>query len=187
MSAPDPSLADLISILKDRSLETGDFLLSSGRRTSRYVDARKTTMSAEGQAIIGSLGLAAIREAGWEPELVGGLTLGADPVAFAIARHSITHPPNIDAFTVRKEPKDHGTGSLIEGCFESGRRVVIVEDVITSGGSALRAAQAVEAAGARILGVLAVVDREEGGGEALSREGLQLLSLVTLNALGSPA
>jgi orotate phosphoribosyltransferase len=143
-------------------------------------------MSAEGLELIGDLGLSAIREAGWEPSLVGGLTLGADPVAYAVARASRACPPMVDAFTVRKEPKGHGAKRLIEGCFVSGSKVVVVEDVVTSGQSALRAIEAVSDAGGVILAVLSVVDREEGGRERIEAAGLPFVSLLALSDLGLP-
>jgi orotate phosphoribosyltransferase len=162
----------------------GDFVLASGQRSSFYIDCRLTTMSAEGQGLIGQLGLRAIREAGWRPQAVGGLTMGADPVAYAVAAASFGSDLVVDAFSVRKETKAHGTGRVIEGCFAEGDVVVIVEDVITTGGSAQRAIAAVESAGGRVLGVLAVVDREEGGRAALQREGREVVALVGAGELG---
>lgn len=159
-------------------------MLASGQRSSFYIDCRLTTMSAEGQGLIGQLGLRAIREAGWRPQGVGGLTMGADPVAYAVAAASFGSDLVVDAFSVRKEAKAHGTGRVIEGCFAEGDAVVIVEDVITTGGSAQRAIAAVESAGGRVLGVLAVVDREEGGRAALQREGREVVALVGAGELG---
>ncbi len=176
--------ADLIELLRDRSLEFGTFQLASGRRSSYYIDARRTTMSAKGLDLIGHLGLATIREAGWDPEAIGGLTLGADPVAYAIATASIESPPIIDAFTVRKSGKRHGTSRRVEGCVGSGARVVVVDDVLTTGGSALEAARALEQAAAIVLGVLAVVDREEGARQAIEQSGYPVRSLVTVRDLG---
>src|SRR5690606_8782741 len=118
------------------SVRTGDFVLASGRRSDFYVDARRTTMSGEGQMRIGRLGLEAIDNAGWKPDAVGGLTLGADPVAYAIAHAAALAGRNLDAFTVRKQPKEHGTGRRIEGGFREGMDVVVVEDVVTTGESA---------------------------------------------------
>lgn len=135
-------------------------------------------MSPDGLSLIGPAGLAAIDEAGWAVDAVGGLTLGADPVSYAIAYASALAGKPLRAFTVRKEAKAHGTGRLIEGPFRKGDRVVIVEDVITTGGSALRAAEAVRAAGGVVAGVLAVVDREEGGREAIEAEGLSVRALA---------
>lgn len=157
----------LLSLLAERSARRGSFTLASGRQSSVYIDARLTTMSPDGLATIGPLALQQLAEAGLAPDAVGGLTLGADPVSYAIAYASALAGAPIRAFTVRKEAKAHGTGRLIEGPFRSGDRVVVVEDVITTGGSALRAIDAVRQAGATVIGVLSVVDREEGGREAI--------------------
>jgi orotate phosphoribosyltransferase len=162
----------------------GDFVLASGQRSSFYIDCRLTTMSAEGQGLIGRLGWRAMKERGWRPRSVGGLTMGADPVAYAIAAASLGTDLVVDAFSVRKEAKAHGTGRAIEGCFTPGDEVVIVEDVITTGGSAQRALAAVETAGGRVLGVLAVVDRGEGGREMLEGEGREVVALVRAGELG---
>jgi orotate phosphoribosyltransferase len=165
-------------LLAARSVLLGDFVLASGRRSTYYIDCRRTTMHAEGLALIGRLGLEAMRRRGWAPDVVGGLTLGADPVAYAIARASCDAPPLVSAFTVRKAAKAHGAGRRIEGCFEAGAKVVVVEDVITSGGSALEAVRVVREEGGSVLGVLAVVDREEGGYTALKEAGLAVEVLV---------
>ena len=176
--------AALAGLLRERSLTFGDFVLSSGQRSTYYIDARKTTMSAEGQALIGPVALQAIRDAGWNPESVGGLTMGADPIAYSIARASVDEPPLIQAFSVRKEAKGHGTRRQIEGNFSPGARVVVIEDVITSGGSALRAIEAVRAEGARVLGVLALVDRGQGGRTAIETAGVGVVSITTTTNLG---
>ncbi len=175
--------ARLVALLRARSVLHGDFLLASGRRSSHYVDCRRTTMHADGLALIGELGLAAIRDAQWKVGSVGGLTLGADPVAYAIARATAGTSQPIHAFTVRKAAKSHGAGRRIEGCFESGATVVVVEDVVTTGASALEAAAAVLAAGGTVRGVLAVVDRDEGGREAIEQAGYAVRALVTLGEL----
>jgi len=182
------TLSRLAELLAERSAKRGDFVLASGRRSSLYVDCRITTMSPDGQLLIGRAGLAALASSGWSVDSVGGLTLGADPIAYAIAHASAlaaetAGTPLIRAFTVRKEAKQHGTGKLIEGPFRSGDRVVVVEDVITTGGSALKAVEAVRRAGGEVSGVLALVDREEGGRECLEAAGLQVLSLVTATQL----
>lgn len=174
----------LIELLRQRSIQYGDFQLASGQRANYYIDARRTTMSAEGLALVGRLGLRTIRHAGWSPDAVGGLTLGADPVAYAIAAASMVEPPPIDAFTIRKEPKTHGAGRQVEGNLERGDRVVVVEDVITTGGSARRAIAVVEGVGAAVVGVLAVVDRAEGGKELLEAEGKKVVVLTTSKDLG---
>jgi orotate phosphoribosyltransferase len=134
--------------------------------------------------LIGRLGLAAIRAAGWAPDAIGGLTMGADPVAYAVAATSAGSPPVIDAFSVRKEAKAHGTGRAIEGNFREGAKVVVVEDVITSGGSAEKAIGAVRDAGGIVLGVLAVVDRLQGGRAYLEGLGHTVVALTTTASLG---
>jgi len=174
----------LRALLHERSLTRGDFTLASGRRSSFYIDARRTTMSGEGQVLIGALGLAALRARGWTARAVGGLTLGADPVAYAIAHAARNAGVALDAFTVRKTAKTHGTGRRIEGCFEPGDAVVVIEDVITTGQSALEAIAVLREAQARVLGVLAVVDREEGGRAAIEAAGHAVAALVSVSELG---
>lgn len=174
----------LIELLKTRSIRTGDFVLSSGKRSSYYIDARLTTMSAEGLRVIGRLGLEAIRAAGWQPAAVGGLTMGADPVAYAIAAASVNAPPIVDGFSVRKGAKEHGAKRKIEGNFAPGTRVVVIEDVITTGGSAMQAIEAVKEEGGVVLGVLAIVDREEGGKSAIEGSGYNVVALTTTTKLG---
>jgi orotate phosphoribosyltransferase len=171
-------------LLLERSVRRGDFLLSSGQRSSYYIDCRLTTMSAEGMVLIGRMGWEAIRRMGWRPRAVGGLTMGADPVAYAIAAASRGTELEVDGFSVRKEAKGHGAGKLIEGNFRAGDPVVVIEDVITTGGSADKAVKAVRAARGEVLGVLAVVDREEGGREALEGQGVKVVALTTAAALG---
>jgi orotate phosphoribosyltransferase len=168
----------LLSILAERSARRGQFTLASGRQSTLYIDARLTTMSPDGLALIGPLALAALRDVDWRVNAVGGLTLGADPISYAIAYASAETASPLRAFTVRKEAKAHGTGRLIEGPFQAGDRVAIIEDVITTGGSALRAVEAVRAAGGTVAGVLALVDREEGGRDALVGAGLPVVALA---------
>lgn len=175
--------ADLQTLLLDRSVKTGSFVLASGKTSTYYVDARLTTMSPEGMLAIGALGSAAIAAKGWKADSVGGLTLGADPVAFAISRETATSAHPLRAFTVRKEAKTHGTGNLIEGPFRKGDRVVVTEDVITTGKSALQAIDAIQNAGGEIVGVIAVVDREDGGREAIEKRGYEVVALVQISDL----
>lgn len=176
-------LEALEALLRRRSLTRGDFILSSGKHSRYYIDARRTTMSAEGLTLVGKVGLQAIRAAGWTPGAIGGLTMGADPVACAIAAASAASPPLIDAFSVRKLAKDHGTRRRVEGNVGPGVEVVVVEDVITTGGSAFQAIAALEAERVVVLGVLAVVDRNEGGREALEASGHAVVALTTSTRL----
>lgn len=141
-------------------------------------------MSGAGLVAVGALGLATLDSRGWTPRAIGGLTLGADPVAYAIAAAAATRGVPLDAFTVRKAPKDHGTGRRIEGCFQKGDTVLVVEDVVTTGASALEAIAAVRAEGGQVLGVLAVVDRLEGGRAAIEAAGHTLETMLTVRDLG---
>lgn len=167
----------LLHLFVERSFRLGDFTLSSGRRSDFYIDCRTTTMHAEGQVLLGQVGMDLIDALERAPDLVGGLTMGADPIAYAIAGESFRRGRPIHAFSVRKRAKRHGTGRRVEGCFESGARVIIVEDVITTGGSALQACEAVESEGGEILSVLAAVDRQEGGRQAIEEAGYTVESI----------
>jgi orotate phosphoribosyltransferase len=179
----------LITLLAAHSAKRGQFTLASGKQSTFYIDARLTTMSPEGLSTIGPLALSALRQTGWRVDAIGGLTLGADPIAYAISYASAKSDQPLRAFTVRKELKAHGTGKLLEGPFKQGDHVAVIEDVITTGGSAIRAIDAVRAAGGIVAGVLALVDREEGGRQTIEKAGVPVIALVTasqiLNALPS--
>ena len=175
--------AALITLLAERSVKRGHFTLASGKQSEYYIDARLTTMSPEGLSLIGPMALSILRKSGWAIDAVGGLTLGADPISYAVSYASAISGNPLRAFTVRKEAKAHGTGRQIEGPFKEGDRVAVIEDVITTGGSALRAIHAVSAANGIVSGVLALVDREEGGREAIERAGTKVLSLVTASEI----
>ncbi len=168
----------LVALLAERSAKRGQFTLASGKQSEYYIDARLTTMSPEGLSLIGPLALSALRQSGWEIDAIGGLTLGADPISYAISYASADSDRPLRAFTVRKQTKTHGTGKMIEGPFREGDRVGIIEDVITTGGSALRAIEAVRTANGVVAGVLALVDREEGGRESLEAAGVPVISLI---------
>jgi orotate phosphoribosyltransferase len=161
MKAADAARRSLAKILVDRSFVQGDFVLSSGRRSAFYFDCRATTCFAPAMPLIGEAFIAEFRRAGARPRCVGGLTSGADPIASAVACHSLADGPPIDMFSVRKERKEHGTRKWIEGCAES--PVAVVDDVATSGGSVLRAIERCREEGLRIVHVAVLVDREEGG------------------------
>jgi len=175
----------LVALLAERSTKRGQFTLASGKQSKYYVDARLTTMSPEGLSVIGPLALSTLRQSGWEVDAVGGLTLGADPISYAISYASARSDRPLRAFTVRKEVKSHGTGRIIEGPFKEGDRVAVIEDVITTGGSAVRAIEAVRAANGIIAGVLALVDREEGGRQAIEATGVPVISLVAASQIFS--
>jgi orotate phosphoribosyltransferase len=169
----------LKELLVARSVRLGEFTLASGAQSSYYIDARTTTMSAEGQRLVGLVCAQVIRDSGLEPTHVGGLTLGADPVSYAIAHRSALDGSPIDAFTVRKRAKDHGTGQRIEGGLPAEARCLIIEDTITTGKSTLEAVGAVRSHGAEIVGVLALVNRSSGAEAFYESQGLPLVSVFT--------
>lgn len=173
----------LRDLLVERSLELGDFTLASGARSSYYVDARRTTMTALGQLLVGRVCLDLLEGSGLRPTHVGGLTLGADPVTYAMAHESAHRGGSLDGFTVRKAAKSHGTGRRIEGGLPTDARALVVEDTMTTGESALSAVAAVRDHGAEVVGVLVLVDREEGGAGRIEAEDLPLLSTFTAGEL----
>ena len=173
----------LLALLTERSFSEREIVLSSGRKSNFYVDCKQTTLDAEGHVLVGRLLLARIdayeRRTGREIAAVGGLTLGADPIASAVSMTSALAGRPIPAFIVRKEPKGHGTASWLEGAsnIPDGAEVVVVEDVITTGGSALRAVERVRGAGYRVGLVLNLVDRCEGGRDAIAVTEVEVESL----------
>jgi orotate phosphoribosyltransferase len=173
----------LLALLRERSLEYGDFTLSSGAKSNYYVDCRRTTMHAEGQVLVGQLGWELVKASGLDPDSIGGLTMGADPIAYAVAYTSWLAGEPVHAFSVRKQAKGHGTGRRIEGCFQPGDRVVVVEDAISTGGSALDACSAVEGEGGQVAVVLALVDRESGGADAILAAGYRVITLFRISEL----
>ena len=162
-----------------RSVRLGDFTLASGAKSDYYIDARRTTMCAEGQLLVGKVGFAALVESGLSPTHAGGLTLGADPITYAIAHRSALEGRPIDGFTVRKRAKDHGTGQRIEGGLPADGRVVMIEDTMTTGKSTLQAIEAVRTHGAAIVGVLTVVNRSANAEAFFADLGIPLLYLFT--------
>jgi orotate phosphoribosyltransferase len=175
----------LLATLLRRSLRFGDFTLASGAKSRFYIDVRKTSLDPEGAALIGRL-LWSTHEADFTSgriDAVGGLTLGADPIVVAGALEAFTHGVRLDAFLVRKEQKAHGAGNRIEGNLSPGARALVVEDVCTSGESALLAVRAARDAGATVTRAWCVVDRAAGGREALAQEGVELTALVGIEEL----
>ena len=169
----------LRDLLIQRSVRLGDFTLASGAKSDYYIDARLTTMSAEGQRLVGRVAYAAIREHGLRPTHVGGLTMGADPIAYAIAHVSALEGDIIDGFSVRKRAKDHGTGQRVEGGLTAAGRALMVEDTMTTGRSTLQAVEAVRTHGADIIGVLTLVNRSDNAEAFYKAQGLPLISLYT--------
>lgn len=172
---------ELLSVLYARSFNfdpENKFTLASGATSDVYIDAKKTALSSEAMEL---LGYAFFTETKLMPvDAIGGLTLGADPIAYAAALISTMHGKYLDAFVVRKEPKAHGTQKWIEGNIREDMNVVIVEDVITTGQSAITAVKRAREAGLNVLKVIALVDREEGGRENIEKEtGLNCASIFT--------
>jgi orotate phosphoribosyltransferase len=173
----------LIAIIKARSFQSGrEITLASGRKSTYYFNMKPTMLDAEGAHLIAALVLDAIE--GLDADLVGGLEMGAVPIASAVAAVSHSAGRPVNAFFVRKQAKEHGTRSRIEGLAGGdsmqGKRVVVLEDVKTTGGSAISAAEALRAAGAEVVGVVTVIDRQEGAREAFAAAGLTLTPILTL-------
>ncbi len=173
----------LIEIIRRKSYREGNFQLASGKESAYYFDLKESTLDQEGMAIIGSLACDMIKEKSLDPYAVGGMTLGADPVAVAIAYAAWCRKRKLESFIVRKEPKGHGTEQWIEGAkaFPGGAKVLMIEDVVTTGGSGIKSVKIAQNAGFEVLGLFTVVDRLEGGAEACKEAGIPLFSLCTLD------
>jgi orotate phosphoribosyltransferase len=173
----------------EKSVRTGQFTLASGKTSDLYVDCRVTSFDSRGARLIGEAGWAAVRDKlaaeRLRADAIGGMTLGADPIALAIGMESARERPNgfLQVFTVRKEAKGYGAAKRIEGNFSKGQSVVVVDDVITTGGSTLRAIDAIVAEGGHVCFAFVLVDRQEGGREALEARGISVLSLFTRTSL----
>jgi orotate phosphoribosyltransferase len=175
----------LRQILKDRSYEEGDFLLSSGKRSSFYIDAKQTTLTPEGAYLCGKLFYQMIRNAKEKIEAIGGPTLGADPIVTAVSLISYLEGDPLYAFIIRKEPKRHGKGLWIEGdkALREGMKVAVVEDVVTTGATLLKAIEVCENFGLRVVLAMALIDREEGARELLQKKGYEFQSLFRRSEL----
>jgi orotate phosphoribosyltransferase len=179
-----PSARDqLIEYIRTDAVFHGDFTLTSGKKATFYVDLRKVSLDHRVSPLIGQVMLDLISDV---PDVaaVGGLTMGADPIATAILHQGAARGIAIDAFVVRKEPKDHGRGRQVEGPEVAGKRVIVVEDTSTTGGSPLKAAEALEKAGAEIVAVAVVVDRSTGAKEVIEAAGYPYLAALSLSDLG---
>src|SRR6201997_2770247 len=151
---------ELLRLLAHKSFKLGDFKLSSGASSDYYIDCRTTTLDARGAQLTGQVFLDEIRQRGWKPQAIGGLTMGADPIVVAV---SVTSG-ELNGFLVRKAEKQHGTGQRIEGFRQKGARVVIVDDVCTTGASTMQAIEAAREFGFEVVGAMCLVEREEAGG-----------------------
>ena len=176
--------ARLVELVKELAVVHGKVTLSSGIEANYYVDLRRATLHHEAAPLIGKVMLELLRQRGIAPQAVGGLTMGADPVATALLHQSAAQGRPLDAFVVRKEAKKHGMGRQVEGPSVEGRSVVVLEDTSTTGGSPLTAAEALEAAGAKVLAVATVVDRDTCAREVIEARGYSYLTAITLADLG---
>ncbi|MBI5419819.1 MAG: orotate phosphoribosyltransferase [Deltaproteobacteria bacterium] len=167
-----------LALLKEKSYEKRKVILSSGRESDFYIDCKQTTLDAEGAVLCGRLFFEMLAE-GEMPEAVGGITLGADPIVTAVSLTSALRGKPIPAFIIRKEPKKHGTAQWVEGTknLRPGMKVAIVEDVVTTGASTLRAIERAEESGLEVSRVLCIVDRNEGGADAVVGRGYRLESM----------
>ena len=183
----DSHIKRLIELVSELAIQRGEFTLASGRTSSYYVDMRRATLHHEAGPLIGHVMLDMLEEAGFgagEVDAVGGLTMGADPVAAAIMHAAASRGLDIDAFVVRKEAKDHGMKRQIEGPSIEGRNVVILEDTSTTGGSPIQALEAARNAGANVLAVAVVVDRATGAKEKIEAHGVPYFAALHLEDLG---
>lgn len=175
----------LIELVKELAVVHGKVTLSSGIEADYYVDLRRATLHHEAAPLIGCVMLDLLDEAGiTDFDAAGGLTMGADPVATAILHQAAARGRKIDAFVVRKAAKAHGMGRQVEGPDVRGKNVIVVEDTSTTGGSPLTAAKALEEAGANILAVATVVDRDTGAQKVIEDAGYRYLSAISLDDLG---
>jgi orotate phosphoribosyltransferase len=172
----------LMELVREHALEFGQFTLASGKQAHFYLDCRKVTLHSEGARQVGEGILELLGDP--LPDAVGGMAIGADPISAAVITVAAYQDRPLRGFIVRKETKQHGQGRMVEGPVEPGERVVIVEDVVTTGGSSLRAIEHVESFGLHVDGVIAIIDRLEGGAEAFAERGYKLRTLLTVADFG---
>lgn len=179
----DDAREKLISYISAEAVHHGEFTLTSGKKASFYIDLRELSLDHRVAPLIGDVMLSLVDE--FEPvDAIGGLTMGADPIATAIMHRALLQGKTYDAFVVRKEPKDHGRGRQVEGPDLRGKRVIVVEDTSTTGGSPLAAARAVEKAGAEVVAVCVVVDRNTGADQVIEEAGYPYRFALGLSDLG---
>jgi orotate phosphoribosyltransferase len=176
--------ARLIELIRERSFKqaaTPEFTLASGRKSCFYFNLKQVTCFSEGQFLVGRMIYDRIQELGLSPDGIGGLTMGADPISFAVAHTFHLNGKAIEGFSIRKEPKGHGTGQQVEGHVKEGDRVVITEDVITTGGSTIKAIAAARKHGLIVLAVIALLDRcEDNGRQNIEALGVPVYPLLTI-------
>lgn len=172
----------LIDLVREKGLKFGDFTLASGKKAKFYLDCRRVTLDSHGANLVGD-GILDLIGDRW-PDAVGGMAIGADPISAAIITLAHQRGKHLSGFIVRKEAKEHGTGRVVEGPVEPGMSAIIVEDVVTTGGSSLKAIEHVEAFGMKVQGVIAIIDRLEGGRAAFESAGYSLRTLLTIKDFG---
>lgn len=175
----------LMELVREKALRFGQFTLASGKTASYYLDCRKVTLDARGANLIAA-GILELLD-GDLPDAIGGMAIGADPITAAVITVAGSRDLPMKGFIVRKESKAHGTGRDVEGPVEPGESAIVVEDVVTTGGSALKAIERAEAFGLKVRGVVAIIDRLEGGGEAFQQAGYPLRTLLTVRDFGIDA
>lgn len=175
---------ELKQLLLDRALKFGDFILASGKKAKYYCDGKQITLSSKGVRLVGEGMLQLMEEEEEFPAAVGGMSMGADPIVASIITMADVQGKELQGFLVRKEAKGHGTNKFVEGPVKPGDSVVIVEDVVTTGGSSLKAIERAEEFGLKVKTVIAILDRMEGGREAFEKAGYQLKSLFTIRDFG---
>jgi orotate phosphoribosyltransferase len=172
----------LIEIVREKSLQFGEFTLASGKKASYYLDCRKVTLDSEGALLIAEGILDMLGDD--LPDAVGGMAIGADPITGAVITSAAIRGKPLKGFIVRKEVKTHGTGRDVEGPVVPGEKVVVLEDVVTTGGSALKAIERVEHFGLQVRGVIGLIDRLEGGAEAFAQRGHEMRTLLSIRDFG---
>lgn len=172
----------LIRLFHERALKFGDFTLASGKKSTYYLDGKQITLHSAGLRLV-SEGLLDLLE-GVDYTAIGGMSIGADPIVGGVLTAAAARGRKLDGFLVRKEPKGHGTKQYIEGPVESGAKVVVIDDVVTTGGSALQAADRIEEFGCDVVCVVGIVDRKEGGAANFAARGVEFRSLLTIEDFG---
>ena len=183
-TSASPVIQELIGLVATKALRRGTFRQASGREASFYLDAKQVVLDSHGAMLVGRAILELLRGHGPLPAAVGGMSIGADPITSAVVTMAGVEGLSLKGFMVRKEPKDHGTKRYVEGPVEPGQRVVIVEDVTTTGGSSLLAIDRVQEFGLVVERVVTVIDRLAGAQAAFAARGIPLESLVTIRDLG---
>lgn len=185
MSDPMYDREQLISLFRERALRFGDFTLASGQKSSYYLDGKQITLHSRGLRLVSEGLLELLRDIQYTA--IGGMSIGADPIIGGVITVAAEQGQTLKGFLIRKEAKGHGTNRFVEGPVEPGERVVIVDDVVTTGGSALLAAQRIREFGCEVVQAVGIVDRLQGGAAAFAGQDLQLRSLLTIEDFGIAA